>query len=134
MEKQELFYRLTGTENPSFLTVREKKMVNNVLEIINSLEEENDILSKDKKGMRKVLFKKWIPPVWPEGTTRGQSKVGTGCWEPDFLDEGVFHQWANNYEELGEGVGNFTVALVELPDGTVVEVLPVNLKFNDKQK
>jgi len=80
--------------------------------------------------MRKVLFKKWIPRVSNGLEYPHESWVkGTNCWEPDFTHDGIFHQWANAYEESSEGFGNYTVALIELPDGTIIKVLPSNLKF-----
>ncbi len=33
---------------------------------------------------------------------------------------GQFHQWGSSYEEFENGAGNYSVAIVELPDGTVV--------------
>lgn len=84
--------------------------------------------------MRKVKFKKYIPAVkvqlggvYEPWVTKG----GTGKWEDDFINEGVFHQWGNSYEEFESGAGNYTVALVELPTGEVAEVLPSNIKFID---
>ena len=78
--------------------------------------------------MRPVLFKKWVVGI---RATDGKStyKEGTQTWEPDFINEGVFHGWYNAYEEFDTGVGNYTVALVEIADGTILEVLPSNLKF-----
>ena len=29
---------------------------------------------------------------------------------------GKFHQWGSNYEEFENGAGNYSVAIVELPD------------------
>jgi hypothetical protein len=80
--------------------------------------------------MRKVLYKKWIPVEYIQsaGLSRRQI-IGTGCWEHDFINEGIFHQWGNAYEEFESGAGNFTVALIENADGTMSEVLPSNLKF-----
>ncbi len=81
--------------------------------------------------MRKVKFKRWIPRVDVK-TELGlgiKAKEGTSCWEEDFQNEGLFHQWANAYEESSAGFGNYTVALVELSDGTIEEVLPVKLVF-----
>lgn len=40
--------------------------------------------------------------------------------------EAVFHGFGLDFEELNDGVGNYTVAIVELPDGTV-ELVPVGL-------
>jgi hypothetical protein len=85
--------------------------------------------------MKKVLFKKWIPAEWSDkansvncSTTHRQIE-GTNCWQDDFINHGRFHQWANAYEESSAGFGNYTVALVELSDGTITEVLPSNIKF-----
>jgi hypothetical protein len=78
------------------------------------------------KNMRKVKFKKWIPPQYNAEVKRIE---GTNCWESDYVNEGLFHQWGNSYEEFESGAGNFTVAIVELPDGTIGEILPSNIKF-----
>ena len=72
--------------------------------------------------MREVLFKKWVP------SSPGMS----GHYESDYTHLGLFHQFGNAYEEFESGAGNYTVAIVELADGTVVEVLPTNLKFINK--
>ena len=84
--------------------------------------------------MRKVLFKKWIQGAWPDKINHAVSSAveGTNCWEKDYTNTGRFHQWGQSYEEFENGPGNFTVALVELSDGTIVEVLPPNLKFVDQ--
>lgn len=83
------------------------------------------------KNLRKVMFKKWIArEEIGEGALRRQ-KEGTNCWEPDFTNGGIFHQWASAYEEFESGAGNYTVALVELPNGEIKEVLPSNIKFMD---
>jgi hypothetical protein len=86
--------------------------------------------------MRKVLFKKWIPREMVVLTDRHNSpyhtnKPGTACWEPEFTHEGLFHQWGNAYEEGDNGFGNHSIALIELPDGTMEEVLPTNIQFID---
>jgi hypothetical protein len=87
--------------------------------------------------MRKVQFKAWIPIRWPEGANSANQHTthnrvpGTGCWEEGFSREGLFHKWGNAYEEFESGPGNYTVGLVELSDGEIVEVLPSHLKFVD---
>ena len=43
--------------------------------------------------------------------------------------EGDFHQWASAYTEFSSGPGNYTVALVELPGGRIVESLPTDIHF-----
>lgn len=65
--------------------------------------------------MRNVLIKKW------DSVARKT--------EEEFATMGIFHQWATMYEELESGPGNYTVALVELYDGTVEEVSPKHIKF-----
>lgn len=75
--------------------------------------------------MRKVLFKKWNKEVYSENMVMISAKHE----DVDYIHEGVFHQWASAYEESSEGFGNYTVAIVELPDGTITEVLPSRIKF-----
>ena len=81
--------------------------------------------------MRKVLFKKWIPKRTEKvnGSIYETMVKGTGCWSSEYSESGLFHQWANAYEESTEGFGNYTVALIELSDGTVESVLPSNIQF-----
>ena len=82
--------------------------------------------------MRKVKFKKWIP-IQHEIGTHIRVK-GTGQAEDEFKNEGLFHQWCPDYEEFDNGPANYIVALVELKDGTVVKVMPENLKFDKDDK
>lgn len=84
--------------------------------------------------MRKVSFKEWIPTEWiqKDGRNISEQVKGTGCWSKDYTGTGLFHQWANACEEYSNGAGNYTVALVELEDGTIKEVLPFHVKFEEK--
>ncbi len=43
--------------------------------------------------------------------------------------EAVFHGFGLDFEELNDGVGNYTVAIVELPDGTVELVSVDRIQF-----
>jgi len=86
--------------------------------------------------MRKVKFNKWIPGVSvknPDYTIiNGLTYItmkGTGCWERDFPNDGVFHQWLYIFNEQVSGTESYIIALVELPDGTIAEVLSSNIKF-----
>ena len=46
--------------------------------------------------------------------------------------EGLFHQFANQYEDCGDaGIANYTVALIELDDGRIVEGIPNTVVFSD---
>ncbi len=89
--------------------------------------------------MRKVKFKKWISGIWgdvyEDGVFQHEGWLkGTNCWETDFKHDGIFHQWANAFTELDSGVGNDTVALIELSDGTILKVMPSNIKFVEPLK
>jgi hypothetical protein len=92
--------------------------------------------------MRKVLFKKWIDEKYKpqddymtKPIKRNETLEGTGCMS-DFINEGVFHQWGIGMQilkiEIIYGVNNSmlrTVGIIETEDGTIVEVLPSNMKF-----
>jgi hypothetical protein len=85
------------------------------------------------KLLRNVMFKQWIDKQYiGEGSFR-RVKEGTNCWEKEFTTIGVFHQWASAYESFESGAGNYTVALIELPNGEMKEVLPSNVKFISKE-
>lgn len=45
-----------------------------------------------------------------------------------------FHQWGNAYEEFETGPGNFTVAIVELPDGKIVTPDAKDIQFIDREE
>ena len=42
---------------------------------------------------------------------------------------GVFHQWGSAYEEFETNAGNFSIAIIELSDGTIKNVPVENVKF-----
>ncbi len=42
---------------------------------------------------------------------------------------GYFHKWGSNYEEFESGAGNYSVAIVELPDGRVVMPVAEDIVF-----
>lgn len=44
---------------------------------------------------------------------------------------GYFHKWGINSEELDVGALNYTMGIVELPNGNVVTVMPENIRFID---
>ncbi len=54
-----------------------------------------------------------------------------GKWATKEFDLGYFHKWGCSFEEFETGAGNYSVALVELPSGKIVEVLPNDLEFLD---
>ena len=42
-----------------------------------------------------------------------------------------FHKWVIDSEELDVGALNYTIGIVELPNGKVVTVMPENIRFID---
>lgn len=82
-------------------------------------------------GLKEVNFKVWIPVKYevPEGKQYQQKVANTGCWSDDYEGQGWFHQWGLAYQESDNGVGNYSTAIVQLSDGSIIEVLPTNIKF-----
>ena len=96
------------TEKPSIA----KSRIDNALEMIHSYGEmKRDNMADEKRKVN----------VYKYATEAGQSQH-TKKW----LGTGVFHQFGIDYEEFENGPGNFTTAIVEMPDGTV-ENIPVHL-------
>lgn len=71
--------------------------------------------------LRPVLFKRLV---------KSEAPASGYAWS-DFIYEGTFHQWGNCYEEFESGPGNYTAAVIELPDGTIEMPLATNVKFTD---
>ena len=55
-----------------------------------------------------------------------------GKWEPIEFELGYFHQWGQNFEEIYGDVGQYTTAIVELPDGRIVTPTASDIVFLDK--
>jgi hypothetical protein len=73
--------------------------------------------------MRDVLIKTWEPAHKDDKGNVVGGRYG------DYKAPGKFHQWGCSYEEFEGGPGNYTVGIVELPDGAIQEVLPSQIKF-----
>ena len=70
--------------------------------------------------MRKVrIFEK----TWPQGYQLPPVL--------EIIGEGKFHCWGSGYEEFEAGPGNYTIALVELSDGSIITPQPTEIKFLD---
>lgn len=53
-------------------------------------------------------------------------------YETHGFEEGLFHQWGVEYEEINDyGVGNYSVAIVELSNGEIVMPFASNIQFLD---
>lgn len=57
-----------------------------------------------------------------------------GKWGTMEFELGYFHQWGVSYEEFETGPGNYSVAIVELPDGRVVTPSANDIQFIDTIK
>lgn len=75
--------------------------------------------------LRKVKFNKWIP----EKREAGRSLEGTGCYQKDYPNSGLFHKWGVATIEGTEAFGNYSVALVEVEGGKIEELLPSQIVF-----
>ena len=47
------------------------------------------------------------------------------------IGHGIFQQWGVDYEEFEEGPGNYSTAIVEMPDGSVKNVPVEMIVFNN---
>ncbi len=92
-----------------------------------------------KNTFRPVLMKRWIQAEFEKGVVTTSSyaqlqKPGTGIWTKEFETPGYFQDYGVAYEEIQNGSGGFTpapytVAVIEMMDGTVETVLLSNFKF-----
>jgi hypothetical protein len=73
--------------------------------------------------MRTVTLLKYYVP---EGYNGGELHI-KAC------GSGIFRVWGVNYEELENGVGIYSTAIVEMPDGTVKNWPADMISFEDKQ-
>lgn len=58
---------------------------------------------------------------------------GSYYFQGKFIEfsEGYFHGFFSDCEEFDSGPGNYTQALVELPNGLIVSCIPTNIQFLD---
>lgn len=59
------------------------------------------------------------------------NKYVNGIHETIEFELGYFHQFGCNYEEFDNGPGNYSVAIVELPDGSIIMPMADDIKFLD---
>jgi len=71
------------------------------------------------KKLRKVL-------VYKYERVKGQTHFDRVC-----VGNGYFHQFGVDYEEFETGPGNYSTAIVEMPDGTVKNVPVKLIEFNN---
>ncbi len=69
--------------------------------------------------MRKVIVYKW------------EKADGATHYEKVIVGNGLFHGFGVDYLEFESGPGNYSTAIVEMPDGTVMNVHVDMIVFND---
>jgi hypothetical protein len=69
-----------------------------------------------------------------------KQKVLIKLWEKqkgfysDYIHPGIFHQWGLAVIESTDSINSYSIALVEMGDGTIVQVLPEHIKFIQKEE
>jgi len=71
--------------------------------------------------MRTVTFYEWH---------RSADAKYTDPYQKREAGKGKFHEFGVDFEELEQGVGNFSIGIIETPDGKIINV-PVNLIIFD---
>lgn len=56
-------------------------------------------------------------------------KTSKGNWVRIKNGEGIFHQFGVAYEEYEAGAGNYSTAIIESPDGTVLNIPVEDIEF-----
>lgn len=68
--------------------------------------------------------------IWSEYVDSGERKAhGQIVWKLTEIGEALFHQFGSAYEEFESGAGNYSTAIIELPDGTVKMVRAEHIRF-----
>jgi hypothetical protein len=60
-----------------------------------------------------------------------QKTKGQTYFEKVAIGNGIFHAWGVDYAEFETGPGNFSTAIVEMPDGSVKNVPVELIVFNN---
>ena len=77
-----------------------------------------------------IDMKKVIAKFWVMAQTENGKVIKPGFYEEK---EAILLHWGVTYEELNNGVGQYTVVFVALNDGTVHEIHPSNIRFVNEQ-
>lgn len=83
-----------------------------------------------------VNFKTWLEgPTVNNEPVQGLRPCKAALYERGGRREvvGRFHRWGVNYEEFETGPGNFTTAIIELADGSVVSCAAETVQFLDRE-
>lgn len=72
------------------------------------------------------------PELRPVVVSERRNIPGTSKWEDIEIGLANFHCWGFDYDEFENGPGNRSVAIVEMPDGTIKIVPPHLVRFEVK--
>jgi len=78
--------------------------------------------------MRKAHYKYWVKAQKDQS---GKIIDGTGTF---IFGIGVFHGFGVDCVESESGFGNFSIAIIELPDGKVIKVDVENIEFTSQNQ
>jgi hypothetical protein len=83
-----------------------------------------------------VYKNEWVRPIPTTlvGVTPAVTKYIPGHWNKTCLGEGIFHQFGVDYEDLENGPGMFTTAIVEMVNGSVKNVPVELIEFIDPMR
>ncbi len=56
---------------------------------------------------------------------------GQAHWDKEYIGNGTFHKWGVDYEEFETGPGNYSTAIIEMPDGSIKNVPVEMIVFNN---
>lgn len=75
--------------------------------------------------MRKVIYSEFVKV----GEIKAPGITSRGRLELQEIGEAIFHQFSIDHEESENGPGNYPVAIIELPNGTVKAVHATHIRF-----
>lgn len=58
-------------------------------------------------------------------------RVEVTDWKTGEKSEGLFHQFGLDVMESSDGSASYSIAIVELPDGSVQPIVPTYIRFLD---
>ena len=78
--------------------------------------------------MKRVIYSENVKQT-QESAKPGDPWQPTVYWVLEEQGEAQFHQWGTDVEVEAEGVGTFSTAIIELPDGQVKNVPAEHIRF-----
>lgn len=67
--------------------------------------------------------------IWSANVSVPSVGGGRSVWVLEEQGEALFHQFGVDYEEFESGAGNFSTAIIELPDGSIKNIRAEQIRF-----